>query len=243
MVGMTMGCELNYPVPPWLEKLVNNPGGVTDSVNRRASVSSKLLNRIPSPMRNAAVLALFGGSFAGVGAELPPDIDVLLTQRSAEMRTHAGQVAFPGGAFDEGDDFPIGTALREAEEETGIDPLGVHPLAILDSFPVPVSGFNVRPVISYWANSSAAQSVSNETSKVVRVPLAELLAPHNRFQVKRSLAGVGVYQGPAFNFEGMLIWGFTGGLLSAIIETAGWEIPWDKNNVRDLLKEQRRAGQ
>ena len=73
--------------------------------------------------RRSAVLILFG--------EGPRGPDVLLIEKSAHLRSHAGQPAFPGGGVDPGDDYPVGTALREAEEEAGIDPAGVRVLATL----------------------------------------------------------------------------------------------------------------
>src|SRR4051812_49887052 len=79
---------------------------------------------MPAPTRTArrsAVLILFG--------EGPRGADVLLIEKAAHLRTHAGQPAFPGGGVDPGDDYPVGTALREAEEEAGIEPAGVRGLA------------------------------------------------------------------------------------------------------------------
>ena len=73
--------------------------------------------------RRSAVLILFG--------EGPRGPDVLLIEKSAHLRSHAGQPAFPGGGVDPGDDYPVGTALREAEEEAGVDPDGVRVLATL----------------------------------------------------------------------------------------------------------------
>ena len=64
--------------------------------------------------------------------------------------------------------------------------------------------------------------------------MRELLHPDNRFQVQRSVLGGSVYKGPAFFVDGMLVWGFTGGLIAAIAEVSGWEIPWDKDDVRPL---------
>jgi hypothetical protein len=70
----------------------------------------------------------------------------------------------------------------------------------------------------------------SETERVVRVPLAELLDPANRFLVRGSLG----YQSPAFQVDGMLVWGLTGGILAGIFKAAGWERDWDRDDVRDL---------
>jgi ADP-ribose pyrophosphatase YjhB (NUDIX family) len=147
------------------------------------------------------------------------------------MSQHSGQVAFPGGASDPGDDGPIATALREAQEETGLDPAGVQPLAVLEQIFVPPSGFEVTPVLAYWEKPSAVGVVDPaEAARVARVPLHTLIDPRNRFQVRHP-AG---YQGPAFSADGMLVWGFTAGILAALFAISGWEQEWDRRDIRDL---------
>lgn len=174
--------------------------------------------------RRAAVLMLLS---EGPGHEP----DVLLAERAATLRAHAGQVAFPGGSADPGDTGAIATALREAEEETGLDPAGVVPLAVLPELYLPPSGFVVTPVLAHWARPSAVHAVdAAETATVVRVPLARLADPANRIQVRHPSGGVG----PAFLVSGLLVWGFTGGLVSALLDLGGWARPWDTARVMDL---------
>lgn len=182
--------------------------------------------------RSAAVLVLFGGTDTGdLGSAPPEDADLLLTQRASTLRQHSGQIAFPGGATDPEDDGPISTALREAQEETGLDPAGVHPLAVMSGIYVPPSQFDVVPVLAFWDTPSDIGVVdSAETERVVRVPLRHLLDPVNRFQVRHP-AG---YQGPAFAVDNMLVWGFTGGILAGLLAVSGWEQAWDSGDVRDL---------
>ncbi|WP_433734398.1 NUDIX hydrolase [Nocardia sp. CA-129566] len=187
-----------------------------------------------STPRQAAVLVLFSGSpepDPDAPGGLPGDADVLLTQRASTMRQHRGQVAFPGGAVDPGDSGPIDTALREACEETGLARDGVEPFAVLPKLFVPPSRFDVTPVVAYWHTPRAVQVVNEtETERVVRVPLADLLEPANRFMVRGSLG----YQSAAFQVDGMLVWGLTGGILAGICKAAGWEREWDHSDVRDL---------
>ena len=217
-------------IPGWLRGVVDNmpadPMNINPVIERRAPQGAS--------SRAAAVLVLFGGAAmpeANTHGGLPVDADILLTQRASTMRQHRGQVAFPGGAADPGDDGPVGTALREAQEETGLDPDGVRPLAILPEIFIPPSGFDVTPVIAYWEHPSPVSVVDPaEAERVVRVPLGTLIAPENRFQVRHP-AG---YQGPAFSAEGMLVWGFTAGILAALLSVSGWELPWDVRDVRDL---------
>ena len=100
------------------------------------------------------MLVLFSGPpDAPADGGPPPDADLLVTVRASTLRHHAGQAAFPGGATDPGDDGPVGTALREAREETGIDTARLHPLATLERMFIPPSGFHVVPVLAYSPGS------------------------------------------------------------------------------------------
>ncbi|MBP1160992.1 8-oxo-dGTP pyrophosphatase MutT (NUDIX family) [Rhodococcus sp. PvR044] len=222
--------ETNHLPPEWLRRVSTLPPSDTNSVN------PVLLRRAPSGVqaREAAVLVLFGGSPEAdpiaVGG-LPEDADLLLLQRASTLRQHGGQIAFPGGASDPEDDGPVGTALREAEEETGLDPAGVRTLAVLPGIFVPPSGFDVTPVIGYWDRPTPVRAVDlAETERVARVPMRTLLDPDNRFQVRHRLG----YQGPAFLVDDMLVWGFTAGVLAGLIAISGWEIEWDRSDIRDL---------
>jgi 8-oxo-dGTP pyrophosphatase MutT (NUDIX family) len=178
----------------------------------------------PADARRAAVLILL----ADDDAHGP---DVLLTERASTLRSHAGQVSFPGGSTDPGDVDAVATALREAEEETGLEPSGVVPLALLPDLYLPPSGYVVTPVLAYWADPSAVHSVDpGETAAVVRVPVTALADPRNRLQVRHPSG----YVGPAFAVAGLIVWGFTGGLLAALLHLGGWERPWDATTVADL---------
>jgi 8-oxo-dGTP pyrophosphatase MutT (NUDIX family) len=170
------------------------------------------------------VLILFGPS-AGGGE------DVVLTERSHSMRSHAAQVSFPGGAVDPGDSGPVAAALREAQEEVGLDPTGVEVVAELPALYLPPSNFVVTPVLAWWAQPSPISVVDHlEVARVLRAPLSELTDPARRFTVSHPSGFVG----PAFDVDGLLVWGFTAGLLSKVIELAGLERPWDPGERRDL---------
>ncbi len=226
-------------IPPWLQALTDDVSAVRKSVDNRGGDRSRWASMLPTNSRSAAVLILFSGSWESADDHpggVPADAEVLLTERAPTLRQHSGQVAFPGGAADPGDDFPVGTALREAAEETGLDASGVTILATLPSFPVGVSGFDVVPVIGYWHRPSEVRVVDQgETARVDRINLRELLNPDNRFQVRRKAVGI-VYKGPAFFVDQLLVWGFTGGLIAAISEVSGWDRPWDSADVRSLEK-------
>ena len=191
-----------------------------------ASIRPEQLSRFLPPDeggRQSAVLMLFG--------EGPDGPDLLLIQRASTVSSHAGQPAFPGGAVDDTDADVVAAALREAQEETGLDPAGVHVVATLPALWLPPSGFVVTPAIGWWREESPVGVVDpGEVESVVRVPLAELLDPANRVSVSHSSGFVG----PAFEVRGLLVWGFTAGLLSRLLAIAGLERPWDTSVVRPL---------
>jgi 8-oxo-dGTP pyrophosphatase MutT (NUDIX family) len=181
--------------------------------------------------RPAAVLMLFGES---PGPEGETQVDVLLIERARDLRAHAGQPAFPGGTVDPDDDGPIAAALREAVEETGLDPAGVRAATTLPPLYVPVSGFLVTPVLAWWEHPSAVYPVNTaEVAAVVRVPVAELTDPANRLYVRLPSGWTGV----AFRVGGLFVWGMTAVLLAGALTQAGLDRPWDRNRVEDLPAE------
>jgi 8-oxo-dGTP pyrophosphatase MutT (NUDIX family) len=131
-------------------------------------------------VRQAAVLILI----ATDGADGP---DVLLQQRASNLRDHAGEVAFPGGARESGDTGPAATALREAAEEIGVDPGGVEPLILLPRLHIPPSRFDVTGVLAHWRTPSPVSAIDpGETNRVMRVPFTALAAPENRIMLSTS---------------------------------------------------------
>lgn len=173
--------------------------------------------------RDSAVLVLFGE-----GSQGP---DLLLIERAATLRAHAGQPAFPGGAQDPEDSGPVAAALREAQEEVGLDPASVDVLGVLPALWLPPSGFVVHPVVGWWRDPHQVDVVDTaEVAAVARVPLAHLTDPANRFRVGHPSGIIG----PAFDVGGMVVWGFTAGLIAGILTLAGWEQPWDTTRVEPL---------
>ncbi|HTY72235.1 MAG TPA: CoA pyrophosphatase [Actinomycetes bacterium] len=207
-------------LPEWLRPLADRAAA--------PDVAARVRFRVP-PMpqgetRDAAVLVLFGERRPGHG-------DVLLIERAHQLRAHAGQPAFPGGALDPEDDGPVGAALREAAEETGVRVGGVEVFAVLPELHLPVSSYLVTPVLAWWREPSAVAPVDPaEVAAVHRVPLADLVDPANRLRIRYPSGWVG----PAFRVAGMTVWGFTGGLLDRILALGGWERPWDRAIVEDL---------
>jgi 8-oxo-dGTP pyrophosphatase MutT (NUDIX family) len=171
------------------------------------------------------------GPQANPAATAANRFDLLFIQRSADLRLHAGQPAFPGGAIDAADDGPVAAALREAAEEVGVDPDGVDVVGTLPELFIPRTGFRVVPVLAWWREPHAVAPVdAAEVAAVERVSVSELADPATRVMVR----GPGGYLSPAFRVKGMLIWGFTAVLVDRLLALAGWERPWDTAKVIDL---------
>jgi 8-oxo-dGTP pyrophosphatase MutT (NUDIX family) len=173
--------------------------------------------------RRAAVLILF--------ADGPGGPDVLLVQRSAGLRRHPGQPAFPGGAIDPDDSGPAAAAVREAAEEARVDPASVQVLALLPDLFIARSGFVVSPVLAWWRSPGpVGPGDPGEIAAVRRVPVADLARAESRLTIRYPSG----HAGPAFRTAGMLIWGFTAMVVDRLLALGGWEQPWDAGRVTDL---------
>jgi 8-oxo-dGTP pyrophosphatase MutT (NUDIX family) len=173
--------------------------------------------------RHSAVLVLFGDG--------PSGPDVLYIQKNEGLRRHAGQPAFPGGKIEGSDDGPVAAALREAVEETGLDPAGVDVLATMPELFTARSQFRVIPVLAWWREPSAVRPVDiGEVAAVERISVADLADPANRLML-RFPSG---HSGPAFRIGSMLIWGFTGLITDRLLALGGWERPWDDTVIREM---------
>ncbi|WP_059010553.1 NUDIX hydrolase [Streptomyces specialis] len=208
-------------VPDWLRPL---------AVAARTIRPRQLSRFLPPPSggRPAAVLVLFG--------EGPEGPELLLLERATSLRAHAGQPSFPGGGLDPEDGDPEGegplvAALREAEEETGLDPTGVRVFATLPKLYIPVSDFVVTPVLGWWERPSPVAPVDPaETARVFTVPVAVLADRHSRGTAIHPSG----FRGPAFEVAGTLVWGFTAGVIDRVLHYAGWEAPWDPHREISL---------
>jgi len=179
----------------------------------------------------ASVLVLFG-RLDSIPAQtdevtVAADLDVLLQRRAATLSSHPGQVSFPGGRREDEDADAVATALREAEEETGLDPAGVEILATLPELPLAASNHVVTPVLAWWRSPSRVAAVDHaETVDVFRVPVAQLLDPATRFTSTIRRMGR-TWRGPAFDVDGTIVWGFTAMVLDALFDASGWTQEWD----------------
>ncbi|WP_115787796.1 NUDIX hydrolase [Arthrobacter silvisoli] len=188
--------------------------------------------------RKAAILMLFG-VLDDVPAKstqdvVPADLDVLLLERAHTLGDHPGQVAFPGGGIDSGDESAVAAALREAVEETGLDVGGVQVLGAMPDVGLSRSNFVVTPVLAWWASPSPVRVVDYaESAQVFRVPVRDLLDPANRYMGTLSRGGR-TFTSPVFLVNGVVVWGFTAMVLNGLFEALGWTIPWDEERLHRI---------
>lgn len=161
-----------------------------------------------APRRPAAVLVPF--------VRRADQLSVLFTRRSERLRHHAGQISFPGGGIDAGDENAIAAALRETHEETGILPVLIEPFGYLDCFDT-VSGYSVTPVAGFVRDDYSIRLQEEEVDEVFEVPLAFILDPAS---LKREHL---LWRGRerdifAFEWEGRRIWGATAAILKNLLD-------------------------
>jgi 8-oxo-dGTP pyrophosphatase MutT (NUDIX family) len=178
-----------------------------------------------SEPRRGAVLMLFG--------EGPEGPELLLTERAHHMRSHPGQVSFPGGSIDAGE-TPREAALREAWEETGVEPAGVEVFAELPELWLPPSNFAVTPVLGWWHDPGEVDVVDpDEVHAIYRAPISELVDPTHRIVVRHPSGWVG----PGFligDDKDVILWGFTAGIVARLFEYLGWTSEVADAPLRDL---------
>ena len=189
-------------------------------------------------MRDSSVLILIGelddvpAHATAAEAHVSTRLDVLLQRRSARASRHPGQVSFPGGGAEPEDVDAAATALREAVEETGLDPAGVEILGALPPVPLMVSKNLVTPVLAWWRAPSRVAAVDpREAVEVFRVPVADLLDPSNRATAVRPQHESTRIRTPAFEVDGVVVWGFTAFLLDRIFDELGWTVPYDASRT------------
>lgn len=144
---------------------------------------------------------------------------LVLTVRTNHLQAHAGQVAFPGGRSDPADGDALTTALRESEEEIGLDRTLVTPLGFLDCFET-ISGFRVTPVVARIASQARLYPAPDEVAEVFEVPWSFLLEPANLRRYTMEFRG---QQRPMVEFVhgGHRIWGATAAMLFNLLQRMG----------------------
>jgi 8-oxo-dGTP pyrophosphatase MutT (NUDIX family) len=166
------------------------------------------LPALETPYRDAAVLMPVVAREQGV--------TMILTQRTAHLAAHAGQVAFPGGKIDPTDASPAAAALREAEEEIGLRPNLVEVVGYLNPY-LARTGYRIIPVLGRVDPAHQLKLNAHEVEHVFEVPMSFLMNPANHHQNSRVLLGAqrNFYEMP---FEGHYIWGITAGIIRTLYE-------------------------
>lgn len=157
----------------------------------------------PAELRDAAVLVPL--------IDRPGGLTLLLTQRTAHLAAHAGQISFPGGGVEEADEGPDATALRETEEEVGLNRGHIDILGHLDTY-VTRTGFRVVPVVALIHPPFTLTPDPYEVKEVFEVPLSFILHPGNRHRHSREYQGAERFFW-AFPYGERYIWGATAGML------------------------------
>jgi 8-oxo-dGTP pyrophosphatase MutT (NUDIX family) len=159
------------------------------------------------PVPSAVLLALVMRS---------PDPGLIFIKR-AEGGPHGGQIAFPGGKREQADAFPVGTALREADEEIGLEPSSVQVLGLLTPLTIAASGFLVEPVVGLVSGAPEWKPNPDEVDGVFEVPLPELLRGENRSEREILVRGARMSV-PCFIFGDLLVWGASAMMLAEFAE-------------------------
>jgi len=180
------------PGPPDDDRFVGLP----------ASASRELRHLIPDPTPAAVLVPI---------VDHPAALTVLLTERAAELRHHPGQISFPGGRSEPADAGLVATALRETEEEIGLDRGRVEVIGFLPAHLI-ITGYRVTPVVGFVTPGAPLRLDPTEVASVFEVPLRHVLDPANHRPQPRDFAGgqVTLYD---ITYGSRTIWGATAGML------------------------------
>lgn len=148
---------------------------------------------------------------------------ILFTRRPSHLRHHADQFSFPGGRRDAEDTTPLHTALRETEEELGVERSRVRTLGMLDEVPTMVTGYRIQPFVGVIPGDGKYRPSADEVAFILEVPLAGLLDPAIRRTERRQVEGH-EYEVHFYTYNGHVIWGATARILSDFLRQVA-EVP------------------
>ncbi|MGI8921611.1 MAG: NUDIX hydrolase [Solirubrobacteraceae bacterium] len=143
------------------------------------------------------------------------ELHAVLTRRRQDLRRHAGEISFPGGRRDDADSDLISTALREAHEEIGLDPAGVHVVGALTPTPTFVTGYAVYPFVGLIEPGQRWSPSAREVAEVLELPLRAVAASHARRRLIRR--GVPI-RTDVYEVGGALIWGATARIVAELLD-------------------------
>jgi 8-oxo-dGTP pyrophosphatase MutT (NUDIX family) len=151
---------------------------------------------------------------------------IVLTERVAYDGHHSGEVSFPGGKTEPADADAAATALREAEEEVGLDPLaaGVSILGLLDPVFIPVSDFRIQPVVAVAAREPVLRANPSEVARILTPPVTQFLSDTGIEIVERTIRDWPLRYG-GYRIEGLHVWGATARILGQLGAVLGGDVP------------------
>ena len=203
-----------------------------------ASIKKKMANPLPgkpSQLKMASMRRLmkFGKIFvpagvkkAGVLALFYPcheNICLVLIKRTEYPGVHSGQISFPGGGWEEGDKDMVDTALREAEEEIGVDRVNVFLIGNLTDLFIPPSNFLVTPVVGYTLERPDFNPDPDEVDRILEISLDHLLNEKTKQEQEITIFPAIKLKVPCFYVDGHVIWGATAMILSELIDVINQE--------------------
>ena len=194
--------RLRFDIPAGLSDPDEVPASGDQGTDRMLAILAR-----EQPIRPAAVL---------IPVIDRPDPTVLLTQRSAHLNDHAGQISFPGGKIDAADASPLDAALREAEEEVGLTRPFVDPIGYLDLYGTSF-GFRILPTVAKVKPGFELRINTAEVDDAFEVPLAFLMNPANHQLHSKEFRGVERFY-YAMPYNERYIWGATAGILRVLYE-------------------------
>jgi 8-oxo-dGTP pyrophosphatase MutT (NUDIX family) len=201
-------------VPPWLSLLRAALARPLPGLSAQMGMAP-----IPRPGSDRIVDPSLNCRRAGVLVLLYPrdgDLSLVLTRRTDEVDNHRGQISFPGGSMDPGEDA-VSAALREGWEELAIDPAPLDVLGELSPLYIPPSGFCIYPAVAYAAKRPGFVPNAGEVAEVLEVPLAHLLDPGTRGQEIWPIRGVDV-RVPFYRVGHHKVWGATAMVLCELLD-------------------------
>jgi len=208
----TIKMNLNFLSPQRLSEIVRQPlPGFASQMKMAPSYR---------PAHTADEIKLFHPKESAVLALFYPkngDWHLVFTERKKYEGVHSGQMSFPGGKREKGEDL-IETALRETNEEVGVPPCDIEIIGKLSELYIPPSNFNVQPFLAMSTCTPTFIKQPQEVEAIIEIPFSFFLEKSNKTKTMIPLPSNTFFEVPAFIFQGYVIWGATAIVLSEMVD-------------------------